>query len=76
MDSWFWVSFVNGISTFLGYLMLKPSSREKQELYYLTHSWKDKELHTFFGGVIQLYVRGGVNYRIWFGWVSFPNGLF
>ena len=43
--SMFWiclVSLFNGISTFMGYLMPKPSSRKKQQWYYLTHSWWDK----------------------------------
>ena len=41
------VCLFNGISTFLGYLR----TVEEQMWYYLTHSWKDKGVHTFPKGI-------------------------
>ena len=43
------VSLFNGISTFVGYL--KPLLLEELWCYYLTHSWKDKGVHTFPKGI-------------------------
>ena len=31
--------------------MPKPFSEKKQYWYYLTHSWEDKEIHTFPKGI-------------------------
>ena len=38
------VSLFDGISTFVGYSMCRTS-------FYLTHSWKDKGVHTFLKGI-------------------------
>ena len=40
------VSLFNGISTFVGHSMPKPSFKNKSR-YYLTHSKEDKGVHTF-----------------------------
>ena len=40
------VSLFNGISTFVGYLMPMPFSKN-----YFTNSWADKEVHTFPKGI-------------------------
>ena len=48
------VSLFNGISTFVGYLMPKPSSEKNSSgAIYLTHSWEDKGFHTFPKGICQ-----------------------
>ena len=41
------VSLFNGISTFVGYLTLKPSIRKKQQWYCLTHRWGIKKFIPF-----------------------------
>ena len=41
----------NCISTFVGYSIPKPSLLEEQQLCYLTHTWVDKEIHTFPKGI-------------------------
>ena len=47
------VSLFNGISTFMGYLQLFyfTISEEKQQWYFLTHSWKDKGFHNIPKGI-------------------------
>ena len=41
------ISLSDGISTFVGYLMLKPPLLKNSSDYYLTDSWKDKKIYTF-----------------------------
>ena len=41
----------NGISTFVGYSMPKPSFKKKQQWCYLTYSWKDEWVHAFSKGI-------------------------
>ena len=41
------VSLFNGISTFVRLFNAKAILLEEQSWYYLTHSWKDKGVHTF-----------------------------
>ena len=46
-----WFLCFNGISTFVGYLMPKQFFEKNRKLYYLTHSWEDKGVHTFPTGI-------------------------
>ena len=41
----------NGLSTFVGYLMPKPSFQKDSNNAILTRSWEDKGVHTFPKGI-------------------------
>ena len=45
------VSLFNGISTLFRLFNAKVILREEQYWYYFTHSWEDKEVHTFPKGI-------------------------
>ena len=49
-DGWL-VSLFNGISTLFRLFNAKAILLEKQQWYYLTHSWEDKGVHTFPKGI-------------------------
>ena len=44
-------SLFNGISTLFRLFNAKAILREEQKLYYLTHRWEDKGVHTFPKGI-------------------------
>ena len=47
---------INSISTFVGYLMSKPSFLEGQEWYYLTHNFENKRGHIFHESIIRKWM--------------------